>query len=207
MLGFVERFINAGDVVWDIGANMGCFTLPAAHKGAKVVAFEPDPFNQRLLSATIADNPDVDLALAPVAVGERDGTTGLRIARRGRSCNSLVGAQAGYDMGGVREVIPVQSMTIDSAANAFGAPDFIKCDAEGAEAMILRGAARTLRDCRPLLEIEMSAENAQECRSLLADADYRLFDALQPVTQEIGAETPWEVLAIPAERVAECLGK
>ncbi len=195
LFGFVERFVRPGDVVWDIGANMGFFAIPAAHKGAKVIAFEPDPFNQRLLAATLRDNPDLDIEVVPVALSDRVGVAGLRIPTRGRSCNSLEGATPSSDTGGVRETIPVQTWTADHALDHYPAPSFVKCDAEGAEAMILSGAKRLL-ETRPIIQIEMNADNAPQCREMLRD--YRLCDAL---TGEEGG-CPWEVLAVPTRPAA-----
>lgn len=190
LFDFVERFVRKGDVVWDIGANMGFFAVPAAHKGAKVIAFEPDPFNQRLLAGTLRDNPDLDIEVVPVALSDRVGVASLRIANRGRSSNSLEGATQGSDMGGVRETIPVETWTADHALDRYPPPSFVKCDAEGAEAMILSGAKRLL-ETRPIIQIEMNAANAPQCREMLKD--YRLSDAL---TGEEGG-SPWEVLAVP----------
>jgi hypothetical protein len=75
------------------------------------------------------------------------------------------------------------------------APRFIKCDAEGAEAMILRGGERMLSEVRPLMQIELNVANSPECRQIFDRFGYRLHDAI--TGKEIGAETPWEVLAIP----------
>src|SRR5258708_2301644 len=45
LLGYIERYVNEGDVVWDIGANLGEFTIGAAHRvgsSGSVLAIEPD---------------------------------------------------------------------------------------------------------------------------------------------------------------------
>src|SRR4051812_7903328 len=44
LLTWAERHVRHGDVVWDIGANVGVFAVAAAGRGADVLAAEPDPF-------------------------------------------------------------------------------------------------------------------------------------------------------------------
>jgi ribosomal protein L11 methylase PrmA len=68
LLNFVDRFVESESVVWDIGANMGTFAVPAAHLARATVAFEPDPFNLELLHATIALNHDLALDIVPIAL-------------------------------------------------------------------------------------------------------------------------------------------
>ena len=208
LLGFVDRFIRPGDVVWDVGANMGIFSFPAAHAAAAVVAFEPDPYNQDLLARTRAENPDLDVTVVHAAVSDKVGSAALRIPVRGRSANSLVGAVGGSDMGGVRELVSVKTVTLDWALERHPAPAFIKCDAEGAELMILRGASKVLATARPLIEIELAHENSAACRAILSAADYELFDALAPIDPERPASAlPWETLAIPREKIALYAGR
>lgn len=208
LLGFVDRFIRPGDIVWDVGANMGIFSFPAAHAGATVVSFEPDPYNQGLLARSAQANPDLDVTIVHAAVSDKTGVAELRIPVRGRSANSLVGAVGGHDMGGVRELLRVDSVTLDWALEHHPAPTFVKCDAEGAELMILRGAARLLADERPAIEMELAHENSGACRAILAAADYLLFDALEAIDPNHPVEDPpWETLAVPREKISRYAGK
>lgn len=208
LLRWVDRFIRPGDVVWDVGANMGIFSFPAAHAGATVVSFEPDPFNQDLLARTRADNPDLDVTIVHAAVSDRLGEAAFRVSVRGRSANSLVGAVAGSDLGGVRELLTVKTVTLDWALERHPAPTFIKCDAEGAELAILRGAARILTTARPLIEIELASKNSGPCREILSAHDYELFDALEPVDPDRPVTVPpWETLAIPREKIPLYVGR
>nr|WP_284144907.1 FkbM family methyltransferase [Tianweitania aestuarii] len=198
-------------VVWDIGANMGVFTFPAAHAvgTGKVVAIEPDPFNQLLLHRTQAANPDLAVTIIPAALSDQVGLAELQIAVRGRAANSLRGADYGSQMGGVRMAVPVVTLTLDWLAAHQPAPDLIKCDAEGAEAWILRGGARLLATKRPLLIMEVPSENSDACTAILHAHSYQLFAAEHPIDpagelRRIGQA--WEVVAIPSELVADWKG-
>lgn len=211
LLSYIRRFIRPGMVVWDIGANMGAFTFPAAHatQGGKVVAIEPDPFNQMLLHRTRAANPDLDVTIIPAALSSQVGLAELQIAARGRAANSLRGADHGSQMGGVRATYPVVTLTLDWLAEHQPGPDLIKCDAEGAEAWILRGGATLLATKRPLLIMEVPSENSDACTTLLHDHRYALFPAerrIDPVEELCAIGKAWEIVAIPAEQVATWAG-
>ena len=69
LLRYVDDLIKPGDVVWDIGANMGAFTFAAASKARAVLAVEPDPFNISLLRQTmaLAENAALPVTIISVA--------------------------------------------------------------------------------------------------------------------------------------------
>jgi FkbM family methyltransferase len=215
LLGFVERFVGDGSVVWDIGANMGMFAFPAAHKAGPrgfVLAIEPDPFNQLILQRTRrhSDNADLNVTILPAAVSHEVGTAELQIPQRGRSANSLTGGVQGTQTGGVRERLTVMTVTLDWIAEHYPPPQFIKCDAEGAETWILQGASKMLKTVRPIINIEMPKENAQICKAILASNNYATFSAYLPIApdNELAAiDSVWEVLAVPREQLGGLVGR
>ena len=215
LLGFAERFVDIGSVVWDIGANMVIFAFPAAHKaGASgfVLAIEPDPFNQLILQRTRShpDNVDLNITILPAAVSREIGTAELQIPKRGRSANRLEGGVQGTQTGGVRERLTVMTVTLDWLADRYPAPQFIKCDAEGAEAWILEGASKLLKTARPIINMEMPKENAEISKAIFASNGYGTFSAYDPITpsNELATiDTIWEVLAVPREQVAKLAGR
>ena len=52
LLRFAEQFVDKESVVWDIGANVGVFSLASAVRGGKVLAIEADPWLYTLLLET-----------------------------------------------------------------------------------------------------------------------------------------------------------
>ncbi len=210
LLDWVDRFVAPDSVAWDIGVNMGLFSVPAAHVARQVIGFEPDPFNLELLNKTMQANPGLRLDVLPVALADQNGFAQLAIPERGRSANSLVGYNFGTQMGGVRASYTVTTVTADWVLEHRPAPDFIKCDAEGAELIILQGATKLLRDVRPVLVIEMPKENAAGCLEIFKRNDYLLQSAYVPVSRSAVTEditVTWDTLAIPAEKFDGLIGR
>lgn len=214
LLNFVDRFVEPGKPAWDIGANMGLFCIPAAHKaqGGQILAFEPDPFNVLLLRRTLslAENAKLNVEVLPAALSDTVGVAQLLIPVRGRSANSLAGGAHGTQMGGVRDRFAVVTVTADWALERYPAPAFVKCDAEGAEEWILRGATRLLREARPVMIMEMPQENAAACKAILDANDYACFSAYAPVDPKAELaqiDSSWDTLLIPREKVASFAGR
>ncbi len=202
LLDFADRFVGPETVVWDIGANMGMFALPAAHRAKFTLAIEPDPFNQLLLHKTRAANSDLALEVLPVAVSKQIGVSRFIIPERGRSANSLLETSFGTQIGGARQYLSVMTVTADWILDHFPAPDFVKIDAEGAELMILEGAPALLSKIRPAIVVEMPNEHARACAEIFRRNNYLLFSAYARVETKHALDDikdVWDVLAIPKE--------
>ena len=84
-VAFVKRFLRRGDVVLDVGANVGYFTLIAARNvgpNREVHAFEPVPANYEALKANVGLNGFDQVRLNQAAAGAGTGVLGLRSPRR-----------------------------------------------------------------------------------------------------------------------------
>jgi FkbM family methyltransferase len=135
--------IKPGDVVLDVGANLGYYTLLLARLvGAegKVFAFEPDPNNFRLLKKNVRANGYRNVVLVQKAVADRSAVTRLHLSPDNKGDHRL------YDSGDGRPVINVETVALDDYfADHEGAIDFIKIDIQGSEAAALRGMERLLQ--------------------------------------------------------------
>jgi FkbM family methyltransferase len=140
----VPDFVPGPDwTVVDVGANVGAFALLQARRGARVVAFEPNPdCFARLSHARRANGFDDRLTVLERAVGAAPGSARLVVA----DGNTLLGSVVSPQPGAERQGFEVQVESLDRALPAAGVDrvDLLKLDAEGAEAAILRGATRTL---------------------------------------------------------------
>lgn len=145
-------FVNEGDIVFDIGANMGIFTLFSVLKrsAGKVYAFEPVKSTYNLLEKNLSLNGVQDqTSLINKGLGDLETDLEMSISRDNIGANSMV-----FDRG-TNEIETVSITTLDSfiESNSIKQIDFIKVDIEGAERLFLEGAQRTLAKFRPKLSI------------------------------------------------------
>lgn len=177
-LRFYESVIKEGDVVLDIGANVGAHTLPFAKlvgSGGKVHAFEPTQYAfgklQQNAQLNPALRPQMELHHAMLvrdsnqAVSESlysswplQGKTDLHETHGGRLM-STAGAQ----------VISLDDFVRDSALTRI---DFIKLDVDGHEIAVLSGAAHTIARFRPMILMELApylfADSLHELEKIMA---------------------------------------
>lgn len=210
LLDYVDRFVSADTIVWDVGANMGMFAVPAAHRAKRVIAFEPEAFNVDLLNRTLAMNPDLPLDIVPVGLSNVVGLSRFAVAGRGRAASQLEGIGIGTQTGQVRQVTTVMTLTADWALNYYPAPHVVKCDAEGAEVMILEGASKLLTDYRPLLMVEVAVENASACTAIFHAHEYVIVPSGAKISRDNiipSVADAWEVIAVPREKLGDYSGR
>lgn len=179
LLDIAAEFVKSNMIVWDVGANVGVFSVAAAALGAKVVAFEADPWLANLLYETrsLKENSGLKLDVAALAVSDRDGLSQLMIAARGRASNALEQVGGRSQMGGVRAKRFVPTLRLDTIAASLPAPHFLKVDVEGAEALVINGSLDLLASARPVLMIEVGPEHVPYVSRTLLELGYELFDA------------------------------
>ena len=178
LLAVATHYVQPGDCVWDVGANLGVFTLAAAYKsGGKVYAFEADPWLASLVRDSFQLNPNNPFHASVIcgAVGAKTGISSFCVAQCGRASSFLKEYEGRPTAGGVEYELDVFTMSLDDMLNHLDKPDFVKIDVEGAELAVLHGAARLLRDVKPVLYIEVGMEACEQVGSILRDAGYELY--------------------------------
>jgi FkbM family methyltransferase len=190
--------IRAGDVVFDIGANRGHFTRLfswiVGSRGA-VHAFEPHPRTFGILRTAIeraGRPPRVTLNLC--ALGE---TNGSAVLYQPESDDGQASLQTHSDGSWThaRSVhrYECRVRTLDDYAAKMTRLDFVKCDVEGAELLVVKGGRATLKRLAPLLWLECNADWTRdfgsapedlvaELRSLGYDRFFSAGETLAPIT-------------------------
>jgi FkbM family methyltransferase len=134
--GIVESELKEGDVVLDIGANIGYYTLLASRRvgpSGRVFAFEPDPRNFALLRKNLRANGCTNVHVERKAVSDCSGTIRLYLDKLNKGDHTI------YDVGG-RHAIEVGAVRLDDYfSGSAGKIDLIKIDVQGAEGKVLRG--------------------------------------------------------------------
>lgn len=193
----VAEIVAPGAVVFDIGANVGFFTLLAARlagPGGAVHAFEPVERNARAISRSARLNRMETVTVHQVAVGAESGIAELNLARHiGGAMLATVGAPPD-----IRGTVTVPVVALDAYLRDRGLPlpNVVKIDVEGAELAVIAGMGETLARARPVLVCELddpSAEGIAARTLALSEAlgghGYRL-EALPPSYPDAG----WQVV-------------
>ena len=171
----MESILNKGDVVLDVGAHIGYFTLLASHtvsrdgnRAGRVFAFEPLPLNLAYLKRHLSANGIKNVKVYPAAVGLENGWQSFDLA--GGSGRGSLSAHDGNNM------LRVQVLRLDSLfeKGEISNPHFMKMDIEGAEGEALKGARNMLVTCRPTILLSVHGQAVQEeCEAFLKDIGYR----------------------------------
>lgn len=162
-LALVDELVHEGDAVVDAGAERGIFTLRMAQlagpKG-QVHAFEPYPESVECLREIARAEAGVEVH--PVALSDRAGTARLYVPVEDGDAISAVGSLVRPPEGDC-ETVDVETARLDDAlGDAAGRVSFVKCDVEGHELIVLRGAERVLTEGRPSLLVEIERRHAGE---------------------------------------------
>jgi FkbM family methyltransferase len=152
--------IQARSVVWDIGANVGLYSLVASRKATRVIAVEPVAENVKYLKRHISLNGIRNIEIVVAAVARECGRASFS-AGENRFTGHLAAGPTKVDV-----------VTLDSMLVKFGAPDVIKMDVEVAEYLALQGAERCLAGNPVIFLATHSATLAAQCSDLLRSAGY-----------------------------------
>jgi len=180
---FIE-VVHPGDVVYDVGANVGVYTLLTSvlvGSSGSVVAFEPVPDNLAFLRRHVTLNDLDNVEVVAAAVADTDG-------------------EARFSLGGHPSVgrlhesgeLVVRQVTLDAFFQEPGRrpPAALKIDVEGGELLVLNGARKLLAEhCPTVFVATHSPQLLDDCRSLLEGFGYMV---------EAVASDPNELLATPA---------
>jgi FkbM family methyltransferase len=155
-VNLMKRLAYPGSVFFDVGANIGIYTLQLARavgQTGAVHAFEPHPRYRRRLIENVALNNLRNVVVADTALGAHPGQATLYAATRsGQGIASL------HTRDEAEETFTCNVTTIDDyvASSSLPGVDLIKIDTEGSELSVLEGARGTLERCKPCVRLEIS---------------------------------------------------
>lgn len=171
--------IPKNNVLWDVGANIGLYSVYAAKKrNCRVWAFEPSVFNLELLARNIFINGlTEEVCIVPVALSDRLGFSKMRLTTTTLGgALSTFGQDFGWDGKAIRQVFEFKTigLSMEDAMQklAIPIPDYIKMDVDGLEHFILKGGSVILSTIKGIL-IEVNDdfnEQAEQCSKLLVEA-------------------------------------
>jgi FkbM family methyltransferase len=154
--------VRRGDTVIDIGANTGYYTLLFSHlvgvRGS-VHAFEPVPPTFARLQAYMQRAGPGNVVLNNQALADEEKETALYLPGGDHGQAALTAHTFGsWTAEASVQTYPCRATTLDAyvATREVGALSFVKCDVEGAELLVLRGARQAIHRFNPLLFLEVS---------------------------------------------------
>jgi FkbM family methyltransferase len=150
--------VNPNDVVWDVGANIGIYSVLLARAAPKghLIAFEPIPATQSRWRENIRANDIVNCSLEAVALSEKVGKALISVNEYAHGCDSIELAKFNQDENQSSIEIPTTTGDEYLLTSSYGDPDLIKVDIEGHEPEFLRGSRLMLERRRPVLMLEVN---------------------------------------------------
>jgi len=199
---FLSSTVKEGNIFYDVGANVGFFSLLAARlvgTTGRVISFEPLPDNLVNLRENAERNQFPNVQILPFALGATNEEQIFQVSERptwGKLKSAGHDAPDKYLTDIKVTVRRLDDLLIDGVIQP---PDFVKIDVEGAEVEVIEGAQETLIRHRPTLIIELHGTG-----NLLTSKFARIGYCAIPLNEKFDnvAEAHWNatILAIPAER-------
>ncbi|NBV81940.1 MAG: FkbM family methyltransferase [Actinobacteria bacterium] len=180
-LRWIDGF-EAGASLWDIGANVGLYSVYAGLTGASVVAIEPSVFNLEFLARNIAANDVVNqVRILPVALGG----TGTGFAQLNLQSTAWGDSQNAFatrrgQSGKIENFImsyQILGLSLDELVSKLGlsAPSHLKIDVDGIEPEILEGGPNVLLQVESVLvEVPTYPEAQTKIEQCLLSSGLRL---------------------------------
>jgi FkbM family methyltransferase len=160
----------SGATVLDIGANKGIYSFwmaRAVGASGHVLAFEPQPEMRSYIESRKAGFGWQNVTVVETAPSNAAGMAQLARQRIGDGSASLQPCRRGDDS----ETITVPLAKLDDMGSLRDLK-FIKCDVEGHEQQVFRGAEQTIRSHRPVVQFEAIASEAPELFSFFLGLGY-----------------------------------
>ena len=174
----IDKLVEPDKVIYDIGANIGFFTLMFAKKTGKsghVYAFEALPENVERLRKNVEINGFIDrVSIMNAAVQDRSGEVDFLIGPS--PAMGKVDRSAGRVIDHAQKFM-IEGISIDDFVDNLGnpPPDIVKVDIEGGEVLAFPGMAKSLDLARPVVMVELHGpESSRVCWDELRRLEYRI---------------------------------
>lgn len=196
----IADHVKPGDVFYDVGANIGFFSVLAARlvgPDGRVHAFEPEPRNAAAVRRNAKLNGFATITVHEAAVADTVGTIRLIVTEHPGGA-TIDANSAGAD---AQRTIEVKSVTLDSL-DAEPAT-FVKIDVEGTEPAVLRGMLRLAAEHKPLILVEADDPREQKLREKVAELN-GILESMHYAVDELPdsyADTSWCVAHLLAKPV------
>jgi FkbM family methyltransferase len=174
---YVDRLIEEGDYVLDVGGNLGYYTVLFAEwtgPEGKVYSVEPVPLYREILRRNVASFSQVEIV--PYALGDEPGTVQMGLPESAdpyRHGHTRILSDEGQR--GPSDTVEVEVRSPERLFGDLPRLDYVKCDVEGHEGAVLPAMASLLREHRPVVQVEVAPDNRRPIYRMMASMGYRAF--------------------------------
>ena len=199
-LMFLRKHLKIGELLIDIGANVGHISLLLADKVGpeNVWAFEPTPISYKRLSENWRLNGLSTENLYQLAVGDKNSSVFIKNTSDPLTTNSIMDKKSNENF------VEVEQVAIDNyleilTNNKIG---LIKIDVEGFELNVFKGAINLINDCRPnfIMFESLDSNVNSEILSILTNYNYVLFQLDEKGKPNFNELTAQNIFAVPNEK-------
>lgn len=182
LTNFLLRFLKKGDIVVDVGAHVGIYSMLASAlvgEEGQVHSFEPTPWTFKLLERNTKKLNNV--TLNNKAVSNTEGSISFKDYGPGYGAYNTA-HKSGSTLEKKAKTVQVETVILDDYCKGkVISPTFIKLDAEGFEFAILNGMNYLLEQVRPLVTLEVAggdewSDNCKKSIQFLLDKKYKPYE-------------------------------
>lgn len=188
---WLTKQLQSGQVFFDVGAHHGwvsMWALTLVGKEGSVVSFEPSPANLSILEWHRARNKFSKWVIVPRAVSDKvaEDEEFFLVDAGDSPMNSLTSGRPGTPLMNGRDIrkMSLQTVSLDTFCSESGLrPDLVKIDVEGAELLVLLGAAALLGESHPTIILAVhpywlpKGQSSGQILELLTSYGYRVYDS------------------------------
>lgn len=204
----VKELIQDGDVVIDIGANLGYFskTFSRLSPNGKVICIEPLPQYYSILKHFLSSKKNIEIH--NVALGKDAGEVTMILPKSNGMIRTGLPYISKSDEKSEHPTQQVQIVNPNSLLKNLSKIDYIKCDIEGFEWIVFQELKEVLKQYQPIVQIEISTENRREMIPFFTDLGYVQYgiNDFKFVKEDGKQIEPGDYLFVPKSRKSLIIG-
>jgi FkbM family methyltransferase len=169
----LDKEVKRGDVIADVGANLGIYVIALGKKASKVIAFEPHPKSFEMLEKNVQLNQlnNVILIKKPVSDSKKKVLLDLSCAS---IVSEIVSSNVLEKVTDTNNLLETESIDLDTALAMESKLDWLLIDVEGSEVNVLNGAEMIIKKFGPKIIIEVRIEYLDQVSAILTSKGYSM---------------------------------